>query len=156
MSLMELSRRKSPWVLHAGTGGCNGCDIEVLACLAPRFDISRFGVVNTGNPKHADIMLVTGPVTLKYREILKNLYDQMPDPKAVVAVGSCACTGGIYQGCYATCGSLDKVLPVDVYVPGCNVRPEAVIDGLVLALDILNKKKRNIPGTNILNVKEEA
>ncbi len=98
MSLTELSRKKSPWVLHVGTGGCNGCDLEILACLTPRYDVSRFGVMSTGNPKHADVMLVVGPVTLKYKEIIKNLYEQMPDPKVVIAVGTCASTGGIYQG----------------------------------------------------------
>ena len=144
MSFIELSRKKSPWVLHVNTGGCNGCDLEILSCLTPRFDVSRFGVYSTGNPKHADVMLVVGPVTLKYKEIITNLYNQMPDPKVVMAVGSCASTGAIYQGCYGTCGSLDKVIPVDVYVPGCNCRPEGIIDGLVLALDILNEKERKI------------
>lgn len=143
MSLTELSRKKSPWVLHVGSGGCNGCDLEILACITPRFDISRFGVISTDNPKHADVMLVVGPVTLKYRKIIENLYDQMPDPKAVVAVGTCACNGGVYQGVYASCGGVDKVVPVDVYVPGCNVTPEAIIDGLVMALDILNDKKKD-------------
>jgi len=144
MTLTELSRKKSPWVIHVGTGGCNGCDLEILACLTPRYDVSRFGVMSTGNPKHADVMLCVGPVTLKYKDIIKNLYDQMPDPKVVIAVGTCASTGGIYQGCYGHCGSLDKVVPVDVYIPGCNVRPEAIIDGLVLALDVLNEKEKKI------------
>ena len=142
MSIIELSRKKSPWVIHVGTGGCNGCDLEILSCLTPRFDVSRFGVYSTGNPKHADVMLCVGPVTQKYKAIITNLYNQMPDPKVVIAVGTCASTGGIYQGCYGTCGSLDQVIPVDVYIPGCNVRPEAVIDGLVLALDLLNEKER--------------
>jgi ech hydrogenase subunit C len=144
MSITELARKKSPWVIHVDTGSCNGCDLEILACLTPRYDVSRFGVMSTGNPKHADVMLVTGPVTLKYKEIIKNLYEQMPDPKIVIAVGTCASTGGIYQGCYGICGSLDRVIPVDVYVPGCNVRPEAIIDGLVLGLDILNEKERKL------------
>jgi NADH-quinone oxidoreductase B subunit len=144
MSLIELSRKKSPWVLHVNAGSCNGCNLELLSCLTPRYDVSRFGVYNTDNPKHADVMIVIGPVTLKYKPIIQNLYEQMPDPKVVMAVGTCASTGGIYQGCYGQIGGVDKILPVDVYVPGCNVTPEAIIDGLVLALDVLNEKERKI------------
>lgn len=147
MSLIELARKKSPWVLHINAGGCNGCNLELLSCLTPRHDISRFGVYNTDNPKHADIMIVIGPVTLKYKPIIKNLYDQMPDPKVVMSVGTCASTGGIYQGCYGSCGSVDKVIPVDLYVPGCNVTAEAIIDGVVMALDILNEKKKKAKET---------
>jgi ech hydrogenase subunit C len=104
------------------------------------YDVERFGILNTGNPKHADILLVTGSVNEKSASVLKNLYDQMPDPKVVVALGICASTGGIFAECYNVNGGADKIIPVDVYVPGCAVRPEAIIDGVVKALGILETK----------------
>jgi ech hydrogenase subunit C len=134
--------RKSPWILHYDASSCNGCDIEALACLTPVFDVERLGVVNTGNPKHADIFLVTGAVNEQSKSVIRNLYDQMPEPKTVVAVGACACTGGIFRECYNICGGIDTVIPVDVYVPGCAARPEAIIDGIVRALDVFDKKQQ--------------
>jgi ech hydrogenase subunit C len=131
---------KSPWIIHYDAASCNGCDIEVLACLTPLYDVERFGIVNTGNPKHADIFLVTGSVNEQCREAVKNIYDQMPDPKVVVAVGICATSGGIFRECYNVHGGVDSVIPVDVYVPGCAARPEAIIDGVVKALGILEQK----------------
>ena len=132
---------KSPWILHYDGSSCNGCDIEVLACLTPLYDVERFGMINTGNPKHADVLLITGSINEQNAPVVKNLYDQMPDPKVVVALGICATSGGIFQECYNVKGGVDKVLPVDVYVPGCAVRPEAIIDGVVQALGILAKKR---------------
>lgn len=139
MGLIETSRLKSPWILHFDNSSCNGCDIEVLASLTPVYDIERFGAVNMGNPKHADILLVTGPVNKKTARVLKNLYNQIPNPKIVIAVGTCALSGGVFHKCYNILGGIDKVVPVDVYIPGCAVRPEAIIDGIVLALDKLKK-----------------
>ncbi|HVT72140.1 MAG TPA: NADH-quinone oxidoreductase subunit NuoB [Lacunisphaera sp.] len=133
---------KSPWVIHYDASSCNGCDIEVLACLAPGFDVERLGVINTGNPKHADIFLVTGAVNEQCREVIRTIYDQMPEPKVVVAVGICAATGGIFRECYNVAGGVDSVIPVDVYVPGCAARPEAIIDGVVQALAVLEKKQK--------------
>lgn len=138
------SLSKSPWILHYDASSCNGCDIEVLACLTPMYDAERFGIINTGNPKHADIFVVTGSVNEQNIEVIKNLYNQMPDPKVVVAVGICAATGGIFRECYNVKGGIDQVLPVDVYVPGCAARPEAIIDGIVKATAILEEKyKKN-------------
>ncbi|MBN2333927.1 NADH-quinone oxidoreductase subunit B family protein [Candidatus Bathyarchaeota archaeon] len=137
MTLIQKARLKSPWVLHYDCGGCNGCDIEVLAALTPKFDVERFGIVNIGDPKQADVMVVTGPVNHRNKRVLKNLYDQMPEPKLVIAVGTCACTGGIFHNCPNILGGIDKVIPVDVYVPGCAARPEQIIDGVVLALNKL-------------------
>lgn len=134
--------KKSPWILHYDGTSCNGCDIEVLACLTPLYDVERFGMINTGNPKHADILLITGSVNEQSIPVVKQLYEQMPDPKAVVAVGICAATGGVFADCYNVVGGVDKVLPVDVYVPGCAARPEAIIDGVVKALDILGEKRK--------------
>jgi ech hydrogenase subunit C len=133
--------KKSPWILHYDASSCNGCDIETLACLTPVFDVERLGVVNTGNPKHADIFLVTGAVNEQSKSVIRNLYDQMPEPRTVVAVGACACTGGIFRECYNICGGIDTVIPVDVYVPGCAARPEAIIDGVVKAIEVLAKKQ---------------
>ncbi|QHK18152.1 NADH-quinone oxidoreductase subunit NuoB [Methanomassiliicoccaceae archaeon DOK] len=132
---------KSPWIMHYDASSCNGCDIEVLACLTPVYDVERFGVINTGDPKQADIFLITGAVNDQNKEVVKQLYDQMPEPKVVVAVGICACSGGIFRDCYNIIGGVDKIIPVDVYVPGCAARPEAIIDGVVKGLDVLEKKR---------------
>ena len=127
--------------MHYDASSCNGCDIEVLACLTPVYDVERFGVINTGDPKQADIFLITGAVNDQNKEVVKQLYDQMPEPKVVVAVGVCACSGGVFKDCYNILGGVDKVIPVDVYVPGCAARPESIIDGVVKGLDVLEKKR---------------
>ena len=145
MGLISKSRVKSPWILHYNCGGCNGCDIEILACLTPLYDLERFGIVNMGNPKHADVLLVTGPANRRNYTVLRNLYQQMPQPNVVVAIGACAATGGVFYNCYNILGSVDQVVPVDVYVPGCAARPEAIIDGVVMGLQKLAEKKN---GTN--------
>jgi ech hydrogenase subunit C len=132
--------RRSPWILHYDGSSCNGCDIEVLACLTPLYDVERFGIVNTGNPKHADILLITGSVNERNIEIIQNLHRQMPDPKVVVAVGACACSGGIFARAYNVQGGVDRVVPVDVYVPGCAARPESIIDGVVSGIAALEAK----------------
>lgn len=139
-----LPFKKSPWVIHYDASSCNGCDIETLACLTPRYDLERLGIVNTGNPKHADIFLVTGAVNEQSRDVIRNIYHQLPEPKVVVAVGICASTGGIFRECYNISGGVDTVIPVDVYVPGCAARPEAIIDGVVRALDVLEEKHREM------------
>jgi ech hydrogenase subunit C len=133
---------RSPWILHYDASSCNGCDIEVLACLTPLYDVERFGVVNTGNPKHADILLITGSVNARNVEIVHNLCRQMPDPKAVVAVGACAVSGGIFARAYNVKGGVDHVIPVDVYVPGCAARPESIIDGVVAGIRALELKRK--------------
>ena len=95
---------KSPWVIHYDGSSCNGCDIEVLACLTPMYDVERFGIINTGNPKHADVFLVTGSVNEQNKDVVKQIYEQMPEPKVVVAVGICACSAGIFKQCYNILG----------------------------------------------------
>ncbi|HEX2999681.1 MAG TPA: NADH-quinone oxidoreductase subunit B family protein [Armatimonadota bacterium] len=140
MGIIGKSVKKSPWIVHFDCGSCNGCDIETLACLTPLYDVERFGIINVGNPKHADILVVTGTVNHRNARVLKNIYSQMPDPKAVVAVGACACSGGIFRECYNVLGGVDQVIPVDVYVPGCSARPEAIIDGIVMALSKIEEK----------------
>ena len=132
---------KSPWVVHYDGSSCNGCDIEVLACLTPGYDVERFGIINCGNPKHADVFLVTGSVNEQNKNVVKQIYEQMPEPKVVVAVGICACTGGVFRDSYNILGGVDSVIPVDCYVPGCAARPEAIIDGVVKGLGVLAQKR---------------
>lgn len=133
---------KSPWLLHYDGSSCNGCDIEVLACLTPVYDVERFGIINTGNPKHADILLITGGVNTQNQPVVQQIYSQMPSPKVVVAVGICAFNGGIFKDCYNIVGGVNTVIPVDIYVPGCAARPEAIIDGVVKAIGLLDEKRK--------------
>jgi ech hydrogenase subunit C len=147
--ILTKARLQSPWVLHFDCGSCNGCDIEVLACLTPVYDVERFGMINVGNPMHADVFLVTGTVNHRNKKVLRNLYDQIPDPKVVVAIGACGLTGGIFREAYNVVGGVDKIIPVDVYVPGCPAKPEAIIDGVVLSLDKFREKAGlSVSGTN--------
>jgi ech hydrogenase subunit C len=137
---------KSPWVLHYDASSCNGCDIEVLACLTPVYDAERLGIINTGNPKHADVLLITGGVNTQNRSVVENLHAQMLEPKVVVAIGACALSGGIFANCYNIRGGIDTVIPVDVYVPGCAARPQAIVTGILQALAILDAKAQ---GTHV-------
>ena len=131
---------RSPWLLHYDGSSCNGCDIEVLACLTPVYDAERFGVVNTGNPMHADILLITGGINSQNAAVVEQIYNQMPNPKVVCAVGTCACTGGVFKECYNIKGGADTVIPVDIYVPGCAARPQSISDGIVQAVGLFQKK----------------
>jgi NADH-quinone oxidoreductase B subunit len=135
------ARINSPWVLHFNSGSCNGCDIEILAALTPRYDLERFGIKLQGSPRHADVLLCTGGVTLQQADRLKRIYEQMPDPKFVVAIGSCALSGGVFQGCYNILGGIEQVIPVHAYIPGCPPRPEAIIDGVYKLLLSLKPEK---------------
>jgi NADH-quinone oxidoreductase B subunit len=135
--IVRWSRIKSPWILHLNSGACNACDIEVVAALTPRFDVERLGVLLKATPRHADVILATGPVTRQIKDRIIRIYEQTPDPKFVIAVGACAMSGCIYRGAYNIMGGLDQVIPVNVYVPGCPVRPDAVLDGVVKLLGTL-------------------
>jgi NADH-quinone oxidoreductase B subunit len=139
--LRTWGRTNSPWAIHYNSGSCNGCDIEILATLTPRYDLERLGVKLQGSPRHADVLIVTGPVTRQSRERLLRIYEQMPNPKFVVAVGSCGTSGGVFAGCYNVVGQIDEVIPVDAYIPGCPPRPEAIIDGVVKLLQSLQPVK---------------
>jgi len=132
---ISYCRRKSPWILHYNSGGCNGCVLEILSAISPRNDLERFGILLKGSPRHADILLVDGPITIKTKRRLINIYKQMTEPKFVMAIGSCALSKGIYYDCYNVCGPLDKIIPVDVWVPGCPPRPEAIIYGMLKILE---------------------
>jgi NADH-quinone oxidoreductase B subunit len=152
VDIIQWARKKSPWICHFNTGGCNGCDIELVAALTPRFDVERFGVLLKGSPRHSDVLVVSGPVTLQTRARLIRIYEQMPDPKFVLVVGVCGCSGGVYHGCYNSIGGVDKVIPVDVYVGGCPPRPSEIIDGVVQILGKIPKTVRPDSST----VKKEA
>ncbi len=125
---------RSPWVSFFNAGGCNGCTLEFLACTNPRYDLTRLGIEVKASAKHADVLVVTGIVNKQNRKRLINVYEQLAEPKRVVAVGACAITGGIYKGSHAHAGPLDKVIPVTIYVPGCPPRPESIIKGIAEAL----------------------
>ena len=135
--VVRWSRKKSPWILHLNSGACNACDIEVVAALTPRFDLERLGVLLKATPRHADVIIATGPVTRQMKNRLIRIYEQTPDPKFVVAVGACAMSGCVYRGSYNVLGGLDQVIPVNIYVPGCPARPDAILDGVVKLLGTL-------------------
>ena len=133
---------RSLWVLHFNTGACNGCDIEVLAAFSPRYDPERLGVRLAPSPRHADVILVTGALTRKSAEALRRLYEQMPGPKYVVAVGTCAVSGGVFRGSYSVLGGADKAVPVDIYIPGCPPRPEVIVEALARLAEKLRLEAR--------------
>jgi NADH-quinone oxidoreductase B subunit len=132
--LARWSRIKSPWILHLNSGACNACDIEIIAALTPRFDVERFGILLKATPRHADVIIASGPVTRQIRDRIIRIYEQVPDPKFVIAVGACAMSGCVYRGAYNIMGGIDQVIPVNMYVPGCPARPDAIIDGVVKLL----------------------
>jgi Ni,Fe-hydrogenase III small subunit len=131
---------KSPWVFHLSTGSCNNCDIEVLDCLTPRFDIERFGMLLAGSIKHADVLLVTGSANRQSMEQVKKLYDEVPKPCLVVAIGECALSRGLFINSYNCPVPVDKIIPVDVYIPGCPPKPEAIIAGIVKLIEKVKAK----------------
>ncbi len=131
--VLRIARRRSPWIYCVNAGSCNGCDIETAAMLGPRYDPEQVGALRQGSPKHADILVVTGPLTLRTETALMDIWAQMPYPKAVVAVGSCPASGNVFAGSPTVRGALSQVLPVDVYVPGCPPRPQAILQGCIAA-----------------------
>lgn len=139
--LVNWSRLKSPWLIHFNTGACNACDIEIVASLTPTYDIERFGALLKGTPRHADVLLCSGPVSKMIAPRLKRIYSQMPEPKFVVAVGTCACSGGVFKGCYNVEAGIDTTIPVAAYIPGCPASPKAIIDGVVKLLKSLEMKE---------------
>lgn len=152
--LVRWARRKSPWILLFNSGACNACDIEIISLLTPRFDVERLGVLAKGTPRHADILVVTGPVTLKQVERLRRIYDQMPEPKYVIAAGACTAAGGVFQGLYHVLGGVDRVVPVDVWIAGCPPRPDEIIDGVVRVLQVMEEDAEH--GGKAWRMKEEV
>jgi len=142
--IVTWARIKSPWIIHFNTGACNACDIEIVAALTPRYDLERFGVQLKGTPRHADVLVCSGPVTKQIAPRLRRIYEQMPEPKFVVAVGTCSCSGGVFDGCYNVESGIDEVLPVSAYIPGCPASPKAIIDGVVKLLSSLEEKEEAV------------
>ena len=158
--LINRARVKSPYVFHFNCGSCNGCDIEIVATLMPKFDIERFGAKLVGSPRHADILLCTGPVSEQIRPRLQRIYEQMANPKFVVAIGSCACSGGAFRGGYSILGGIDQAIPVTAYIPGCAPKPSAIVYGLYKLLEIISeqmgvRKKQEITQKIGSNVEHE-
>lgn len=141
MKVISKIRKRSPWVLFYDCGSCNGCAIEVKACFTPRYDVERFGCLFKGSPRHADILLTCGPINPKSKVVLRRIFLQMAEPKVTVAIGSCAQAKGICKDCYNVVNTIDEIIPVDVFVPGCPPKPEAIISGLLLAIEKLGEKK---------------
>lgn len=129
-------------IREVDAGSCNGCELEAIALNNPVHDIERFGIHFVASPRHADMLLVTGPVTRNMEMALRKTYDAMPEPRLVVAAGACGISGGIFGTNYATCGSVDAVIPVDAYVPGCPPRPEALLNGILLAVGRVKPDRR--------------
>ena len=125
---------RSLHIREVDAGSCNGCEIEIVGLNSPVYDIERFGIHFVASPRHADMLLVTGPVSRNMELALRKTYDATPAPRLVVAVGACGCSGGIFGQNYASLGGVDKVIPVDVYVPGCPPNPHALLHGILLAL----------------------
>jgi Ni,Fe-hydrogenase III small subunit/formate hydrogenlyase subunit 6/NADH:ubiquinone oxidoreductase subunit I len=137
---------RSLHVRQVDAGSCNGCELEIAATANPVFDLERFGIHFVASPRHADVLLVTGPVTRNMEIALRRTYEATPEPRAVVAVGACGCSGGIFgEGTYASVGGVDRVVPVDVYVPGCPPRPQAILNGLLVAMGRLQAR---VPGAS--------
>lgn len=141
MSIKLKALLKSPWVFHLCSGSCNNCDIEILDCLTPRYDLERFGILLVGSVRHADVLLCTGIVNKQGASRVKRIYDQTPKPCVVVAVGSCACSQEIFRGSYSAAKTLDQIIPVDIYIPGCPPKPEAIMAGVVKLITKLKGKK---------------
>ena len=131
---------KSPWVFHLATSTCNNCDIEILDCLTPKFDLERFGIVLVGSIRHADVLFVPGVPNPKTAERIKRLYEQASKPCLIVAIGTCACGRGIFKDSYNSSGPVDELVPVSAYVPGCPPKPEAIIMGVVKLIEKLKQK----------------
>jgi len=142
MSVKLKALLKSPWVFHLATGSCNNCDIEILDCLTPRFDIERFGMLLAGSIKHADVLLVTGSGNRQSMERVKRVYEQMPKPALVVAIGECSLSRGMFIQSYNCPVPIDKIIPVDVYIPGCPPKPEAIIAGVVKLIQKVQEKTK--------------
>ena len=136
--LVKNALTHSPFISHFNAGSCNGCDIEIVAALSPRYDVERFGIKLVGSPRHADVLVCTGSVTRAMAPRLRNVYEQMAEPKFVVVVGACGISGGVFHNCYNSCQGVENIIPVDLYIPGCPPRPEAIVFGIYTLLKSLN------------------
>jgi Ni,Fe-hydrogenase III small subunit len=132
--------KRSVYIYRVDCGGCNGCEIEIFSTITPVFDAERFGIKNTPSPRHADVMVYTGAMTRSMRMPALRAYAGAPDPKLVVSYGACGCTGGVFHDNYCVWGGTDKIIPVDVYIPGCPPSPAQTIYGFAIALGLLGQK----------------
>ena len=123
-------------IRHVDAGSCNGCELEINAVNNPYYNLEGLGIKFVASPRHADMLLVTGPVSRNMETALKRTYDATPEPKLVVAIGDCGCTGGIFGESYASCGRVSNVIPVDVAVPGCPPTPLAIMQGILTAISV--------------------
>lgn len=130
---------KALTIRHVDAGSCNGCELELHALNNPYYNIEGLGIKFVASPRHADMLLVTGPVTRNMSVALRRTYEAIPDPKLVVAVGDCGCTGGIFGESYASCGRVSNVIPVDITIPGCPPTPMSILQGILTA--ITNRKR---------------
>lgn len=142
--MMDKSMAQSPWIYHINAGSCNGCDIELVSVLTPRYDAERLGFRLTGTPRQADIVVVSGPITLQTRDRLVRTIAQVPEPFCVVSLGSCPRSGNVFKGSYAIDGPLEKWVHVDVSVGGCTPKPEAIVAALHKAAEILEEKRKEM------------
>ncbi len=133
---------RSLHIREVDAGSCNGCEVEIVGLNSPVYDLERFGIHFVASPRHADMLLVTGPVTRNMELALRKTYDATPEPRLVAAVGTCGCSGGMFGRNYATCGGVDQILPVDVYIPGCPPNPHALLHGILVAVGRLEEKRR--------------
>jgi len=140
MGLKEHVFKKSLWLFHFAGASCNNCDIELLDCLTPRYDVERFGMKLVGTIRHADVLLVNGSINKRDKDRLLEIYHQAPKPILTVAIGACGCSGGIFAEGYTNAGPVDELIPIDAFIPGCPPKPEAIIAGIV---HLVNKKKSN-------------
>ena len=147
--LVERARERSAFLFHFNAGACNGCDIELISCLTPRYDVEQYGIKLEGSPRHADVFVVSGPITRATRAPLEAVYKQLPDPKVVVAIGSCPATGNVFCGSPMIDGPLDRIIPVDIYVPGCPPRPMAIVEGIAAAIHRLASRHSAASGEQV-------
>ncbi len=144
MSFLNNLATKSPWLFRINAGSCNGCDVELATtAFIPRFDVERLGCKYCGSPRHADIVLITGPLTIRIKDQVLKVWNEIPEPKVTVAVGICPISGGVFKEGHSIQGPLDKYLPIDVNIPGCPPRPQAIMEGVLLA-------KRSSPCSDFL------
>ena len=144
MALSDILHKysvRSPWLFRINAGSCNGCDVELATtALIPRYDVERLGCRYCGSPRHADIVLITGPLTTRIKDQVLRVWDEIPEPKVTVAVGICPISGGVFREGYSIAGPIDKYINVDVNIPGCPPRPQSILEGVALALKIWKQK----------------